>query len=156
MSELKLPRLLAAAKEFNVGQDTLIDFLFKKGFNKDDLKPTAKLTESMYSTLLAEFQNEKANKRKADLVEIPKSQHFSYNRRDEDEITFRRDERIKSNYKYVLENIEKTLIEKSNNLDLGNCGLTDEDFIEGGRLDTILRDCSAEFGNPSAHSIMAG
>jgi len=26
MSELKLPRLLAAAKEFNIGQDTLVDF----------------------------------------------------------------------------------------------------------------------------------
>jgi len=27
MAELKLPRLLAAAKEFNIGQDTLIEFL---------------------------------------------------------------------------------------------------------------------------------
>ena len=45
MSELKLPRLLAAAKEFNIGQDTLIEFLVKKGFNRDDLKPTAKLSE---------------------------------------------------------------------------------------------------------------
>jgi len=42
MAELKLPRLLAAAKEFNIGQDTLIEFLVKKGFNRDDLKPTAR------------------------------------------------------------------------------------------------------------------
>ena len=48
MAELKLPRLLAAAKEFNVGQDTLIDFLEGKGFHKDDLKPTSKLSEDMY------------------------------------------------------------------------------------------------------------
>ena len=27
MAEIKLPRLLAAAKEFNIGQDTLVDFL---------------------------------------------------------------------------------------------------------------------------------
>jgi translation initiation factor IF-2 len=40
MAELKLPRLLAAAKEFNIGQDTLIDFLIEKGFPKDELKPT--------------------------------------------------------------------------------------------------------------------
>ena len=72
MSELKLPRLLAAAKEFNVGQDTLIEFLVKKGFNRDDLKPTAKLQEDQYYALQAEFQGDKVAKNKADLVEIPK------------------------------------------------------------------------------------
>ncbi len=93
MSELKLPRLLAAAKEFNVGADTITDFLAKKGFHKDDLKPTAKLTEPMYYALQAEFQNDKQAKNKADLVEIPKNQHSDRKRRDEEEITFRRDDR---------------------------------------------------------------
>ncbi len=93
MSELKLPRLLAAAKEFNVGQDTLIDFLSKKGFNKDELKPTAKLTEAMYHSLQAEFQNDKQAKNKADLVEIPKSQQSERKRRDEEEISFKREEK---------------------------------------------------------------
>ena len=73
MSELKLPRLLAAAKEFNIGQDTLIDFLVKKGFNKDELKPTAKLSEDQYYALQAEFQSDKVAKNKADQVEIPKA-----------------------------------------------------------------------------------
>ena len=72
MSELKSPRLLAAAKEFNVGQDTIIDFLAKKGFNKDDLKPTARLSDEMYHALQTEFQGDKVAKNKADLVEIPK------------------------------------------------------------------------------------
>ncbi|MGC8751114.1 translation initiation factor IF-2 [Hydrotalea sp.] len=72
MSELKLPRLLAAAKEFNVGQETIIEFLGKKGFNKDELKPTAKLTAEMYLALQAEFQSDKQAKNKADQVEIPK------------------------------------------------------------------------------------
>ncbi len=93
MSELKLPRLLAAAKEFNVGADTITDFLAKKGFHKDDLKPTAKLTEPMYYALQAEFQGDKQAKGKADLVEIPKNQHSDRKRRDEEEITFRRDDR---------------------------------------------------------------
>ena len=62
MSELKLPRLLAAAKEFNIGQDTLIEFLATKGFPKDDLKPTAKLTEAQYYALQAEFQSDKVAK----------------------------------------------------------------------------------------------
>ena len=73
MSELKLPRLLAAAKEFNIGQDTLIEFLVKKGFSKDELKPTAKLTEDQYYSLQAEFQSDKVAKNKADHVELPKN-----------------------------------------------------------------------------------
>jgi len=94
MSELKLPRLLAAAKEFNVGQDTLIEFLVKKGFNRDDLKPTAKLQEDHYRALQAEFQGDKVAKNKADQVEIPKgSQSEAKKKKDEEEITFRKEEK---------------------------------------------------------------
>src|SRR6478735_4318405 len=94
MSELKLPRLLAAAKEFNIGQDTLVEFLVKKGFNRDDLKPTAKLQEDQYYALQAEFQSDKVAKNKADQVEIPKgAQAESKKKRDEEEITFRKDEK---------------------------------------------------------------
>lgn len=91
MSELKLPRLLAAAKEFNVGQDTLTDALVKRGFNKDGLTPTTKLTEDMYRALQAEFQGDKQAKNKADQVEIPKGQQSERKRRDEEEISFRKD-----------------------------------------------------------------
>lgn len=73
MAELKLPRLLAAAREFNIGQETLIEFLDSKGFNKDELKPTAKLTEAQYVALQREFQSDKLAKDKADKIEIPKS-----------------------------------------------------------------------------------
>ncbi|MDE3252293.1 MAG: translation initiation factor IF-2 [Bacteroidota bacterium] len=94
MSELKLPRLLAAAKEFNIGQDTLIEFLVKKGFNRDDLKPTAKLQEDQYYALQAEFQSDKVAKNKADQVEIPKgAQGEPKKKKDEEEITFRKDEK---------------------------------------------------------------
>ena len=30
---------MAAAKEFNIGKDTLIDFWCQKAFSNDDLKP---------------------------------------------------------------------------------------------------------------------
>ena len=86
MSELKLPRLLAAAKEFNVGQDTLIEFLSTKGFPKDDLKPTAKLTESQYYALQAEFQSDKVAKNKADHVELPKNAIADKGKKAEEEI----------------------------------------------------------------------
>jgi translation initiation factor IF-2 len=72
MAELKLPRLLAATKEFNIGQDTLVDFLAGKGFPKDDLKPTAKLSEDMYKALITQFGGDKAAKAKADQIEIPR------------------------------------------------------------------------------------
>ena len=94
MSELKLPRLLAAAKEFNIGQDTLVEFLVKKGFSRDDLKPTAKLQEDQYYALQAEFQSDKVAKNKADLVEIPKGgQAEGKKKKDEEEITFRKEEK---------------------------------------------------------------
>ncbi|MEX6688782.1 translation initiation factor IF-2 [Danxiaibacter flavus] len=94
MSELKLPRLLAAAKEFNIGQDTLVEFLSGKGFNRDELKPTAKLSENMYRALQQEFQSDKVAKNKADLIEIPKGiQGEGRKRREEDEVVFKKEEK---------------------------------------------------------------
>ena len=93
MSELKLPRLLAAAKEFNIGQDTLIEFLVGKNFNRDDLKPTAKLTEEMYHSLQQQFQSDKVAKNKADLIEIPKGAVAERKKKDEEEISFRKEEK---------------------------------------------------------------
>ena len=65
---------MAAAKEFNVGKDTLVDFLLGKGFSKDDLKPTSKLTEEMYRSLQQEFQGDKVAKLKSDQIDLPKEQ----------------------------------------------------------------------------------
>jgi translation initiation factor IF-2 len=92
MSELKLPRLLAAAKEFNIGQDTLIDFLAGKGFSKDDLKPTSKLNEDMYRALQQEFQSDKAAKMKSDQLELPKGAAAeAKKKKEEEEITFKKE-----------------------------------------------------------------
>ncbi len=93
MAEVKLPRLLGAAKEFNVGQDTLIEFLVSKSFNRDDLKPQTKLTEDMYFALQQNFQSDKVAKTKADQVEIPKSAQTERKRKEDEEITFRREEK---------------------------------------------------------------
>lgn len=94
MAELKLPRLLGAAKEFNVGQDTLIDFLIGKGFPKDDLKPTSKLTEDMYRSLQQEFQSDKAAKMKSDQVDLPKGAIAeAKKKKEEEEILFKKEEK---------------------------------------------------------------
>jgi hypothetical protein len=54
-------RLSKAAKELNVGKDTIVEFLAKKGFQIDSL-PNTKLTAEMYALLIKEFQGEKAVK----------------------------------------------------------------------------------------------
>jgi translation initiation factor IF-2 len=91
MSDSNTPRLLAAAKEFNIGKDTLIDFLAGKGFSKDDLKPTAKLTEQMYRALQAEFSSDKAAKAKSDQIEIPKGGAGDKKKKEEEEIVFKKE-----------------------------------------------------------------
>lgn len=94
MAELKLPRLLAAAKEFNIGQDTLIDFLIGKGFAKDDLKPTSKLSEDMYRSLQQEFQSDKVAKMKSDQLELPKgAQGEAKKKKEDEEIVFKKEEK---------------------------------------------------------------
>jgi translation initiation factor IF-2 len=94
MAELKLPRLLGAAKEFNVGQDTLIDFLIGKGFPKDELKPTSKLSEDMYRALQLEFQSDKAAKMKSDQVDLPKGALAeAKKKKEEEEILFKKEEK---------------------------------------------------------------
>jgi translation initiation factor IF-2 len=94
MAEITTPRLMAAAKEFNVGKETLVDFLTGKGFSKDDLKPTAKLTEEMYRALQAEFQGDKVAKLKSEQIDLPKGATGEGKRkRDEEEITFRKEEK---------------------------------------------------------------
>lgn len=88
------PRLMAAAKEFNIGKDTLIDFLVSKGFNGDDLKPTAKLTEDMYRTLQQEFQQDKVAKQNAEKVELTKATAPAEpkKKKDEEDLSFKKKE----------------------------------------------------------------
>ncbi len=97
MAEVKLPRLLAAAKEFNIGQETLIDFLIGKGFAKEELKPTSKLTEDMYYSLQQEFSSDKAVKAKSDQIEIPKGNVLEpRKKKDEEEIVFKKETKKKA------------------------------------------------------------
>jgi translation initiation factor IF-2 len=97
MSEINTPRLMAAAKEFNIGKETLVDYLAGKGFSKDDLKPTSKLSEEMYRALQAEFSSDKAAKAKSDAIEIPKGTVLdAKKRKDEEEILFRKDGKKKA------------------------------------------------------------
>lgn len=66
------PRLLAAAKEFNIGRETLIEFLTSKGFDMSDMSANSRLTEEMYLALQEEFQQDKVNKKKSEQIDLPR------------------------------------------------------------------------------------
>ena len=93
MAEVNTPRLMAAAKEFNIGKDTLIDYLLSKGFEGEDLKPTSRISEEMYRVLQVEFQTDKAAKQKAEQIDLPKNAGTDYKkRRDEQDLSFNKKE----------------------------------------------------------------
>lgn len=62
-------RLVAVAKELNVGTHSIVEHLKNKGFEVDD-RPTAKLTEEMYHLLLKAFQQDAVIKQKAEEINI--------------------------------------------------------------------------------------
>lgn len=71
MTTTKTPRLLAAAKEFNIGKETLVEFLTDKGFEISS-NPSTKLTEEMYNALQVEFAQDKLAKRRSEEIALPK------------------------------------------------------------------------------------
>ncbi|MGI8582388.1 MAG: translation initiation factor IF-2, partial [Chitinophagaceae bacterium] len=96
MSEVNTPRLMAAAKEFNIGTSTLMEFLVSKNFNTDELKPSTKLTEDMYRVLQTEFQQDKAAKQKAEQIDLPKNAVTeSKRKRDEEDLSIKKKEAAK-------------------------------------------------------------
>ncbi len=93
MSEVNTPRLMAAAKEFNIGTNTLIDFLVSKGIN-EELKPTTKLSETMYRILQSEFQQDKVAHEKAMQIDLPKGASGTElkKKKDEQDLSFTKKE----------------------------------------------------------------
>lgn len=65
MSEEKSIRLSKAAKEFNVGASTIVEFLAKKG-HAIDSSPNTKLSAEQYALVVKEYQGEKEVKKNAD------------------------------------------------------------------------------------------
>lgn len=65
-------RLMKAAKEFNVGRNTIIDFLKNAGFAIDN-KPDPILSSEMYHALITEYDSEKAAKKKSDKLVLNKT-----------------------------------------------------------------------------------
>ena len=111
MAEVNTPRVMAAAKEFNIGKDTLVDFLVSKGFEGDDLKPSSKISEEMYRVLQVEFQPDKAAKQKAEQIDLPKNAVSDFRKRkDEQDLSFNKKETVKP--KETLPVVEEVVAEE--------------------------------------------
>jgi translation initiation factor IF-2 len=67
-------RLSKAAREFNIGMKTVVDFLVKKGI-AIEMDPNAKLTPEMYSLLMKEFASEKHVKEEAKKIGLQFTAH---------------------------------------------------------------------------------
>ncbi len=67
-------RLSKAAKEFNVGLGTIVDYLSKKGIKVDN-NPNTKLAPDVYDLLEKEFQSQKTVKAEAQKIGLDYSDH---------------------------------------------------------------------------------
>ncbi len=89
MSEgLTTTRLSKAAREFNIGVKTVVDFLSKKGFSIGN-DPNAKLSPEMYTLLMKEFASEKHVKEEAKKIGLQFAPHETIT--IEDKITATKD-----------------------------------------------------------------
>ena len=115
MAEINTPRLMAAAKEFNIGTGTLTDFLVSKGFETSDLKPSSKISEEMYRVLQVEFQPDKVAKQKAEQIDLPKNAPAdNKKRRDEQDLSFTKKETVKAKEEKTahIEEVVPTVVEE--------------------------------------------
>lgn len=170
MSETNFPRLLAAAKEFNIGQETLIDFLVKKGYNRASLKPSVKLNEQQYYAIQKEYQSDKVAKSKADRVIVPErvviSARKKYKPKPTSADVFLANAKtliIQTAHKQIITErrpatavikqssafneeafmlIGKNLDTKNPVLDLGKLNLSDRDLMRGLPMDDMLKKCT--------------
>jgi translation initiation factor IF-2 len=110
MAETTTPRLMAAAKEFNIGKDTLVDFLVGKGFSIEDLKPTAKLTDEMYRSLQLEFQGDKVAKIKSDQIDLPKGSLEAKKKKEDEAVLFRKEIKKVVKEEVTVEEAPKPLV----------------------------------------------
>lgn len=69
MSDGEVKRLSKVAREFNVGINTLVEFLSSKGVQVEN-NPNSKIDSSTYQVLVGEFQSEKSAKEESKKVSI--------------------------------------------------------------------------------------
>ncbi|HNY07609.1 MAG TPA: translation initiation factor IF-2 [Bacteroidales bacterium] len=100
----KIMRLSKAAKEFNVGITTMVDFLKKKGFTIDS-NPNAKITPAMFDVLEKEYQSEKSVKESSKKIEIEYIKHQSISLEDKKVVVEDVEEKEKEPQELFIKNV---------------------------------------------------
>src|SRR3954469_7755835 len=130
MAETTTIRLMAAAKEFNIGKETLVDFLVGKGFSNDDLKPTSKLTEDMYRALQQEFQSDKVAKLKSDQIDLPKGSLEAKKKKEDDAAAVKKEVVKKQEPAPVVEEKKEEKVEKPEKVEVIAPVVTQEPVVK--------------------------
>ncbi|GAB4251332.1 MAG: translation initiation factor IF-2 [Vicingaceae bacterium] len=86
MSGTGTKRLSKVAREFNLGINTIVEFLSSKGY-KVESNPNSKIDESMYEILMNEFQSDKSAKENAKKVVLEKEKKETISIEEEELIT---------------------------------------------------------------------
>ncbi len=82
----KTTRLSKAAREFNVGISTIVEFLTNKGHSIDS-KPNTKIPAEIYDILVQEFQSEKAVKEESKKIGLDYTYHKTISIEDKESLT---------------------------------------------------------------------
>jgi translation initiation factor IF-2 len=106
----KSSRLGKAAREFNVGIHTIVDFLQKKGVEIDS-KPNTKLSHDVYALLVQEFQSEKTVKEESQKIGLEYVKHEALSI-DDSAITEKKDNREEVDQEELLIKNTSLSIEK--------------------------------------------
>ena len=90
-------RLTKVAKDFNVGIQTLVDYLAKKG-HQVDANPNTKISEEQYELLATAFQGERKVKEEADKIELVASSNRVVELASKEESDEEKEEVVIKNY----------------------------------------------------------
>ncbi len=113
MEEGKTIRLSVAAREFNVGVTTILEYLNKKGF-KVDSNPNSKLPSDVYALLVKEYQKDKAVKQESEKKNLDISHRQSVSI-DEKKVYIHEEEALAREDLFIKSNIdieEKSIVKK--------------------------------------------
>merc|ERR1711916_179104 len=104
---LKPTRLSKAAREFNVGISTIVEFLAKKGYEIDG-KPNTKINAEYMGLLIQEYQAEKHVKEESQKIGIELSSHESISLDDQKETPADVEEEAPASEELLIKNVHST------------------------------------------------
>lgn len=144
-TENKTPRILAAAKEFNIGKETLVEFLTGKGFDVNASNPNTKLSEPMYDALQAEFAKDKLVKIKSESIALPKGNADAAKKPKEEVIAAKPEKElvVKEEPKAEIETAPKTTAKKAKTKE------TEEEQISAPPIEVVVEKEVSKVAGPN-------